>query len=472
MQFKRAVSIILSLLLLNFYNWAWPARVCAQTEAHDSRPVLRTVSSADVPSASNPRGLNRESEVENEPSQSLAFASPFAREQMPHVPAVEKYLIEGRLQAGERDLQSQLNLRPDDDQLRFGLGTLQFLRAVEQLAQDLYRYGLRTEVNTDLSFIPLVRLPLPINAHPNTLSYQQAQTMVKTFLANLAKADATLAPISSATVKLPLHFGLIRLDLNGDGHADADETLWKLYAGLNNENNISAESARKFYIGFDRGDVHWLRGYCHLLMAICDVYLAHDTKETFDCTAHMFFPKVDSPYKFLSHGKQVFRSGDYDVLDLVALIHTIRWRVAEPERMNAALHHLEAVVAQSKESWKFIMAETDDDHEWLPNPRQTGVIPNVHVSKEMVDTWQYFMSEAGNVLEGKLLIPFWRADDGRGVNLRKVFTEPRTLDLVLWVQGSAAAPYLQNGPKTKEGLWRRLQDAFGDNFPGFAVYFN
>jgi len=37
---------------------------------------------------------------------------------------------------------------------------------------------------------------------------------------------------------------------------------------------------------------------------------------------------------------------------------------------------------------------------------------------------------------------------GPGVNLRRVFTEPREFDLVLWVQGTAAVPYLEAGEVT------------------------
>jgi hypothetical protein len=140
--------------------------------------------------------------------------------------------------------------------------------------------------------------------------------------------------------------------------------------------------------------------------------------------------------------------------------------------MAAALHHLEAVAAQSKESWKWIMAETDDDREWIPNPRQTGVIPGVRVTEEMVTAWTDAMSEAEKLLSGELLIPFWRSDDGRGVKLRKVFLEPRKLDLVLWVQGTAAAPYLEKGNLTKSEAFTELPTVFGDHFPGFAVWFN
>jgi hypothetical protein len=139
--------------------------------------------------------------------------------------------------------------------------------------------------------------------------------------------------------------------------------------------------------------------------------------------------------------------------------------------MKAALHHLEQMLAQSRESWKFILAETDDDHEWIPNPRQTGVL-GVPVRQEMVDGWLEFIEEAEALLAGKRLIPFWRGDPSRGVNLRRVFTEPRPLDLVLWVQGSGASPYLEKGTLTKPAVWSRLQRVFGGEFIGFAIWFN
>src|SRR6185437_6840505 len=204
-------------------------------------------------------------------------------------------------------------------------------------------------------------------------------------------------------------------------------------------------------------------------------YLAYDSKETFDCTAHLFFPNVDSPYKFLAKGKHVHSlHGDgADVADFVALIHTIRWTLTDPKRMQSALHDLQTVTAQSKESWKWIMSETDDDHEWIPNPKQTGVIPNVRVTEEMVDAWMAMMDQLDKVLAGEALVPFWRGDEHNGVNVRKVFMEPpHTLDVVLWVQGTAAAPYLETGKMTDGEIWRRIPSTFGRNFPGFALWFN
>ncbi len=275
-------------------------------------------------------------------------------------------------------------------------------------------------------------------------------------------------------MKLPLHFGMIRLDLKGNGNPDEGSSLWRLYAHISNNHEMKKETAEAFFIKFDRGDVHWLRGYCHLILAVCEMYLAHDSEECFKRTGRLLFTKVESPYEFLGRGKhfKTIGASETDVLDLVALIHLIHCDVVAPQKMEAALHHLEAVVTQSRESWKWIMAETDDDHEWLPNPRQTGVMPNMRVTDKMVTSWAEVMNECERLLSGKLLIPFWRGDDNRGINLRQIFLKPRTFDLILWAQGTAALPYLEKGECTKGETWRKLSADFGNQFPGFAIWFN
>ncbi len=127
-------------------------------------------------------------------------------------------------------------------------------------------------------------------------------------------------------------------------------------------------------IGFDTADVYWLRGYCHLLSALCEVALAHDGQKLFDHTAQLFFMNPETPYGFLGRGRQEFTDR---ILDFIALIHLTNLPVVEPKRMTSALDHLEQVIALSRQNWQAILAETDDDHEWIPNPKQKGVVPGV-----------------------------------------------------------------------------------------------
>jgi len=140
--------------------------------------------------------------------------------------------------------------------------------------------------------------------------------------------------------------------------------------------------------------------------------------------------------------------------------------------MESALKHLEAMVTLSRESWKFYLAETDDDHEWIPNPKQNTVMPGGKVTDEMVKGWLSFLEEAETILAGQKLVPLWRGADQKGVNLRRVFTEPRELDLIFWFQGTAAVPYLEEGPITQPEIWTRLLRVFRGEFIGFAIWFN
>ena len=288
---------------------------------------------------------------------------------------------------------------------------------------------------------------------------------MQTFVDDLARAESTLAAINDPQVKLPLHVTRIKLDFVGGGLGSTTlaDVLQRLRA---------IREPRELLVHFDRADVSWLRGYCHLLSAMAEFVLAHDGRELFDSTAHVFFQRVESPLTFLHEGRKVYPfSGEVDIADAIAFIHLIRMPVQEPQRLRAALEHLEKMLALSREMWQLVQAETDDDHEWIPNPRQRGEL-NLRVDQAMIDGWLDGVTEAEVVLQGKRLIPFWRGKGERGVNLRRVFTEPRPFDLVLWIQGTAAAPYLEEGQITRPEVWDRLQRVFRGEFVVFALWFN
>jgi hypothetical protein len=391
-----------------------------------------------------------------------------AAEDRPDPPMVEKYLRCGQLAQGELVLREHLKNNPGDDQARFGLGALQFVRSVERLAQSLHHYGLRHRIRE----VPFLRMPVGPNANPEPINYEEFRLIFQTLNVDLMRVDSTLAQIRDGDVKLRLHFGQIRMDVNGDDTAEPEESLWRMYAQLNRRAGVTEELAQKFVIAFDKGDVHWLRGYCHLLAAFCDAILAYDMQEMFESTGHVFFPEIESPHAHLLWQPDERHDWTVEIADAVAAIHLCRFEVKEPHRLQSAHKHMIAMVEQSRLSWSAIQAESDDDAEWVPNAQQTGVIPGVRVTQEMIDGWHGFLDELAAILDGDKLLPHWRVKDGRGINLKRVFAEPRMFDLVLWVQGSAATPYLEEGELTRPETWMRLNRVFRGEFIGFAVWFN
>lgn len=94
------------------------------------------------------------------------------------------------------------------------------------------------------------------------------------------------------------------------------------------------------------------------------------------------------------------------------------------------------------------------------------------MNKERMAAWHRFLLEAESILNGKTLLPFWRGDTDKGINLRKVFTQPKDFDLVLWVQGSGAVSYLEKGEITSPQTWADFQRVVQGQFVGMAIWIN
>jgi hypothetical protein len=386
---------------------------------------------------------------------------------------VEKYLINGQFKQGETELLAKLQKNPNDDNTRFGLGVIQLMGGTERLTQSLYRYGLKQNYVTQ--FFPILRLPIPTNPAPQPISYEESRGILQNLLDDLGKVKNTLEPIKDKKVKLPLRLGLTRMDFNANGKLEPDESFWKTFNLLTGNRGTPAteKAAQNYAIAFDAGDVLWLKGYSNLLSAITQVVLTYDERKLFESVGHLVFAKPKTPYQFIVNGTGPFTFGsDVDIADLISFIHLINFPVAEPQRMTAALQHMQTVTSLSRESWKLISAETDNDREWLPNPKQKSVIPNAAVTQPMIDGWLSFLTEADTLLTGKKLVPFWRKRELRGINLNKVFTQPTQFDLVLWVQGTGAAPYLEIGKATDAAVWQRLMQVFRGQLFQFGAWFN
>ena len=389
------------------------------------------------------------------------------------------------LDAARGYAEARLAQAPDDQTATMALGVAQFAEAVQGLARDLHRHGLTTP---EFGILPFFRVPVPANPAPEPLTYGQARQMMIDFVARMAFAEATLARVTDPGVQLPLRPALARLDIDGDGVWSDAERFGGVYAVYHPRGTDSAER-----IDFDGSDAAWFQGYTHLLSALAEFWLAHDWHEGFEASFHALFPDAGLPGAALNDlararakakadaGVQGYDpdswSGDLAsdgaIADAVAFFHLIHWPVTEPARMSAARTHLKAMISTSRETWRRIRSETDHRQEWIPSPVQSltaGETGSRVVTEQVAAGWMQFLDTFEAVLDGEILLPHWRL--AQGINMRRVFEEPRLFDLLLWIQGSAALPYLEDGPVADRDTWETIETMMGGNFMTYFVWFN
>ncbi len=379
-------------------------------------------------------------------------------------PLVEKYLHSGELARGEQVLEVALAAAPRDDEIRLSLGVLKIFRGVERLGQGLYEHGCKTEHNN----VPFLRLPLPKNPDPTPISYAVFRRILDGFRSDLAAAEATLAGMSDEDVKLPLRFADIRLDL--DGNQQAETTLSDVLQKLMGPNFRLPEGNPEFLVCIDRGDVAWLRAYCHLLMGLIEAQMALDYEQVFDLSTSDYFtnPKVRHQGQYPEQWKNVQEATKVVV-------------IKEPARLGRFRKHLLAVCELNHETWRYIRSEQDNDHEWLPNPKQKGAI-GLPVRDEMIDAWLGMIDEFKGLLNGKTVLPpiivqFLTSESGErnGLSVKELLDNPP--DKFDWEKirrdGVDAKYLVQNGKDVDFLKLIRVGQVFQNSLSvGYAAWFN
>lgn len=362
----------------------------------------------------------------------------------------------------------------DDSEGAFGLGMIRLVRAVEGFAQTLYRHGFAVETGTRAFDMPLP--PMPINPDPAPIDYQGVREMLSDLVTGLDEAHGWfVAGGATGDWVAEIDPLKVRLDINGDGKADEGESFAALMALMFADGTAPPEAGAveiETTVGFDRADSYWLAGYTQVAAAQADFLLAHDFSELANATFHRLFPKAGFPMQdYAAGGQLMFDPGtDTALADVIALIHTINWPVTDRVRLAGVRERLARVLEHSRQNWSAILEETDNNHELVPSPSQTGIDPGITVSQQQVEAWLATLDQAQRVLNGELLVPHWRFK--QGVNLRAYFDSATRTDLVMLISGYDAVPFLADGPVASPEDFRAAQDAFGSDWLGYAFWFN
>ncbi len=161
---------------------------------------------------------------------------------------------------------------------------------------------------------------------------------------------------------------------------------------------------------------------------------------------------------------------DAFIADVIAAIHTADFPVADAARLSGVRERLKAITRLSRGNWQAILAETDDNRELVPSPRQTSLMPGRSVTQEVVDAWLAALDSVDALLDGELLVPHWRFR--QGFDLRAYFETATQTDIVMLLAGQGALPFLADGPIADADSFAAANAVFGDDWPIFALWFN
>lgn len=359
--------------------------------------------------------------------------------------AVEVILASDGLAAAD----AALAARPRTPETSFQLGGIRFLRAIETMLQTRY-----DSYDGSVPFIPGLAAPLPANPKAK-FSPDFIETALKGALQHLDGASTALAAATDGQFATVLPLDALWFDIDGDTKRAEWESLRVILESLGAQADWASFDGK---IRFDTADAEWLAAYVHLVSGTSEMVLSVDPT---------------SAIRTVYEGRQKMAEagaigapdplfGSDDLIDQFAAVLGALDGKPEAVRTRKSLDHFRAMIAHNRKFWPELMAETDNDHEWLPNPSQTSPF-GVTITAEVAAGWQEVLAELEELLEGRALIPFWRtppglegATTGVGINLRRLLSDPPDLNVVLLIQGASIAPYLEKGKLVTLGAWNRF----------------
>lgn len=375
------------------------------------------------------------------------------------VPVAETLFDDG-LAAAEVQLEGQ-----STPEAQFLLGGTRFLRAIETAFQIRWRMGL-TEAPGDF---PLLRTGLPQNPSPDAFDPSFIEALFAEAITQMEAARGPLEALDETTnFSVPVDLSRIWLDVNMNGARDAGEGLVSLSGNAFLIPPQSAEGAPAPIVDFDASDAAWLRAYTHMISGFSQLVLAFHPTDV--------ITKVMEQEAALEAFNTGFTTQDaFGVDDTWVAILTIYIKALEgqpdPARTQAAHGHLLKMVQANKTFWAQVAAETDAGREWIPNQTQTSAL-GIDLPPETASTWQDVLTDVEHLLNGALLIPHWRLSADAGINLERLKMDPPQFDIMGWIHGGDALPYIEKGPRISGANWGAFQRLMGGRGLMFAVMLN
>lgn len=202
-------------------------------------------------------------------------------------------------------------------------------------------------------------------------AFARARQVVVDLEAALGRVEEDLA-IASADKSFAMELCLAcwKVDWNHNGRIDRrDERLFQIEQDANGEKYEDEDPRRKPTFRFDVGDLHWARAMISFQRGLIDMVL-------------------------------VYWGTSFDWAQMKT---QQRWKlpVADRARAEAAQQRFLEALAQSDASRVAYLAETDDDREWVPNPRQQNHPMPLPIDEKLYQTWATLLGDVRRMLKGE-----------------------------------------------------------------------
>lgn len=393
---------------------------------------------------------------------SLVLSASFATAQTSNL------IAEQGLAGAETEL-SALPVKTADDQ--FALGAVRFLRGIEKTLQMRWQHNLALkQVGVIFGDLPVLRLPVP----PNPDAQPFTPDLITRLFSDLrADMDSSRDALKLATGDVALELDLLDLwfDINMNGRRDAGEGVIETGATALMTRRAQAELATpdSLLVRFDTSDVAWLAAYTHLLSGLSELVIAFDPTESITqvlaSNQQMMDLRGDAP------ASNMFDAQFAGIFDYFAIVYGALNQQPAAENTRAAHAHFLEMIAQNKLFWAGVAAETDNENEWIPNANQTAAL-GFTLPAGTAETWQALLGDAEALLNGDLLISYWRIAPVGGINLKKLFIDPPVVDIVTWIQGAGLLPYMERGPTINATNLRNFERMVAGDTLLYSLLFN
>ena len=190
---------------------------------------------------------------------------------------------------------------------------------------------------------------------------------------DLAKVEEDLAFVAKHRgMSLELCLACWEIDWNANGRIDdRDRRLLEIEEDADGNDIPEGDPRRKPTFRFDDGDIPWARAFVSFERAALDVALAYDWSEV----AGLARRRRERPSKIVV-------------------------RLVEPERIAKAKQRILEGLDHSDAARRAYLAETDDDREWVPSPKQKNHPMPLPVDDALYATWEGVVGDVRGLVRG------------------------------------------------------------------------